>query len=185
MINKGQFKKGHKGLNPKGSNKGRKFSDEWKANMSKARLKNHADPNCKIGFQKGDSRLIANGKKMAKINGVYKKGHVVTDKTREKIRNATISYREKHYKGAPCCIGKHEKHVLDTMENFTNYPIKRQHQVGGYFLDGYSPALNLAIEVDEPHHKNQMKKDLYRENFIKKKLNCVFLRIPVPGGNQN
>lgn len=77
------------------------------------------------------------------------------------------------------CIGKQEKPILDKLENFFSYTILRQHRVNGYFLDGYCPMLNLAIEIDEPRHKRTdiLKKDKYREEQIKNKLNCSFLRI--------
>ncbi len=48
-----------------------------------------------------------------------------------------------------------------------------------YSLDGYCPMLNLAIEIDEPHHKDYLEKDLRRQNIIKQVLNCQFLRINV------
>ena len=40
----------------------------------------------------------------------------------------------------------------------------------------------MAIEIDENHHQRpeRLKKDIYREEQIKNKLNCQFLRIRMP-----
>lgn len=46
-----------------------------------------------------------------------------------------------------------------------------------FYIDAYVPALNLAIEVDEPHHNRYIEEDRYREDQIKRKLGCDFLRI--------
>lgn len=48
-----------------------------------------------------------------------------------------------------------------------------------YLIDLYSPALNLAIEIDEPYHFriDQKEKDENRQQKIKKKLGCDFYRI--------
>lgn len=55
----------------------------------------------------------------------------------------------------------------------------RQYRVAGYFLDGYCPALNLAIEVDEPYHKTKemLDKDAVRQKNIEAELECKFLRL--------
>jgi hypothetical protein len=55
-----------------------------------------------------------------------------------------------------------------------------EYQVAGYFLDGYSPSKNIAIEYDEKHHyKNGKlrKKDYDRQNQIERVLGCTFIRI--------
>lgn len=48
-----------------------------------------------------------------------------------------------------------------------------------YLIDLYSPALKLAIEIDEPYHfqNEQKEKDENREQQIKHKLGCEFYRI--------
>ena len=61
------------------------------------------------------------------------------------------------------------------------YKILRQYKTCGYFVDGYIPELNLAIEVDEQQHLdldgNLKQIDVNRENLIKNKLGCKFVRI--------
>lgn len=49
----------------------------------------------------------------------------------------------------------------------------------GYWVDYYEPNLNLVIEYDEKHHKNQKKNlhDINRQEKIIKHLNCKFYRI--------
>lgn len=46
-----------------------------------------------------------------------------------------------------------------------------------YYIDAYLPDLNLAIEVDEPHHVRQLEEDIVREREIQEKIGCRFIRI--------
>jgi len=80
------------------------------------------------------------------------------------------------------CIGRYERKTLDILEECFEYKIERQKRIAGYFVDGYCSVLNLVIEIDESHHRDQIMKDKIREENIKKELNCQFLRIAV-GGN--
>ncbi|SMA49752.1 hypothetical protein EHSB41UT_03540 [Parendozoicomonas haliclonae] len=52
-----------------------------------------------------------------------------------------------------------------------------QYPVGNYYIDGYFPDLNIAVEVDEPYHEKIKEKDSIREAHIKSELNCEFYRI--------
>ena len=76
-------------------------------------------------------------------------------------------------------IGKNETYILDNLEECFGYTILRQYKIAGYFIDGYCPALRLAIEIDESRHNEpeQLQKDIYREEQIKNELGCSFLRI--------
>jgi len=76
-------------------------------------------------------------------------------------------------------IGKNEKPILDYFEKELGVGIKRQFPIGIYFLDGYCPAFNLAIEIDEPHHKKtrQIIQDMKKENYIYNNLTNNILRI--------
>lgn len=47
----------------------------------------------------------------------------------------------------------------------------------GYWVDGYSKEKNIVIEFYEPFHKNQLDRDLRRENEIKDFLGCEFIII--------
>jgi very-short-patch-repair endonuclease len=59
--------------------------------------------------------------------------------------------------------------------------IKSQHSVGCYLLDGYIPAINLAIEIDEPHHEREINinNDIGRQEYIEAQLKCRFERIKI------
>ena len=112
-------------------------------------------------------------------------GRIRTKKEREGIRNGTIKRIERQVlNGEPMVpsVGLYETHILNLFENlFYPYSCLRQFRVAGYFLDGYFPALNLAIEIDEKYHNKDMQKmhDVERENYINKKINCNFLRINI------
>jgi len=80
-------------------------------------------------------------------------------------------------------IGTDEKETLDKLEVKFKAKIFRQYQVKNFFLDGYIPELNLAIEIDESHHfnidGNLYDYDIIRQTEIEKELNCQFLRVKV------
>jgi len=116
------------------------------------------------------------------------KGRTTSDFTKRKMRESAIKYvEEKKLNGCPLTpnIGRYEKSVLNNLEKCFNYQILRQYKVAGYFLDGYCPMMNLAIEVDESHHNNikQLNADIVREENIKALLNCNFLRIKIGDDN--
>lgn len=164
---------------------GKKFSKETKKKISKA-LKGNKNFLGKKHSEK-TKRKISNSL-IGKKHPLYRKtgnnhnryGKKFSDISREKSRKSRLKYIEKtKFKGLPLIptIGKHETHILDSLENMLGYKIIRQHKVAGYFLDGYCPMLKLAIEVDESYHKKQIEKDLRREREIQEKLNCNFFRI--------
>lgn len=104
-------------------------------------------------------------------------GRIASDETRQKQRESRFAYIRKTVGFCYPNIGKNETKILDDLEKELGYRIIRQYQVGGYHLDGYIPEINLAIEIDERHHKKQTDKDIKREEFIKAKLGCSFMRI--------
>lgn len=115
----------------------------------------------------------------------FKKGRTYTwdEKTKEKLRIAAVKRVERQrLNGQPLLptIGKYETNALDLLEDSFGYKILRQHRVAGYYLDGYCPALRLAIEIDEPHHKLRLQEDCLRQDNITERLGCQFLRIEVP-----
>lgn len=53
----------------------------------------------------------------------------------------------------------------------------RQYNVDNkYRIDFYIPSKNIAVEYDEKEHKYHEKEDIERENYIKDKLDCKFIR---------
>lgn len=107
----------------------------------------------------------------------WNKGKCLCEETREKMRKSRFAYIEKSFGIKYPVIGKNEKILLDKLETKLGYRIIRQYKIGGYHLDGYIPEINLAIEVDEKYHKGITEKDVKREEFIRQKLGCEFLRI--------
>ena len=53
-----------------------------------------------------------------------------------------------------------------------------QHFVLGYKIDSYFVKYKLAVEIDEHNYEQRdNEKELMRENAIKQKLGCKFIRI--------
>jgi len=165
-------------LGHKSWNKGKSghLSKEVREKMSKA-LKGRVSPTKdKSPWNKGKKLSKEHCAKVSKANTGKKR----TDKHRENYRLSSIrrieTRRKEGIKISPN-VGRHETEILDSLELSNNIIISRQHPVAGYYLDGYCGKLNLAIEIDEAHHKNQLAKDKSRENIIKQRLNCEFMRI--------
>lgn len=72
-----------------------------------------------------------------------------------------------------------EEGALCAVEYLLGVKLIRQYLVEGFAVDGYDAENNVAYEIDEPSHKYQIAEDSERENFIKERLNCKFVRIPV------
>jgi len=103
---------------------------------------------------------------------------------KQKLRIARIKQIENSIaNGLPMSpnIGKHETEILNKLEKKYDRKILRQYSIIGYFLDGYIPELNLAIEIDESHHFNKdgnlYSYDIIRQNEIESELGCQFLRV--------
>jgi len=107
--------------------------------------------------------------------GMANKGKIVSKDTKKKMRISAINYVKKITGILHPRIGQNENLILDLLERELKHKIIRQFKIEGYFLDGYIPELNLAIEVDErPKIKE---KDLERQKAIEKILNCKFIRV--------
>ena len=190
-------------------NKGKKLSKEIKDKISKTltgrkNVPHSVETKRKIGLaHKGKKvsentrrkmSLVHKGKKLSKehkqkISKTLKgrTHHNYLKEMRHKLRISHLKRIEKcKLNNEPLMpsIGKYETQALDNLEKCFNYKILRQYRVRGYFIDGYCPTLNLAIEIDEPRHlkKEQIIKDKERQEEIQEHLNCRFLRIPVPEG---
>jgi very-short-patch-repair endonuclease len=66
--------------------------------------------------------------------------------------------------------------VLNIIEVFKNENIRRQFICDKYRIDLYFIDYKLAIECDEIHHIYNKENDKIREEYIKTKLNCSFIR---------
>jgi hypothetical protein len=111
-----------------------------------------------------------------------------TEETKRKMRLSTISYLEtlkgqltpRYNKESIQIIeefGKKNGYRFMHAENGGEYYIKEL----GYFLDGYDPIFNIALEIDESHHfeenGNLKQKDIVRQQQIEEKLGCKFIRL--------
>ena len=69
---------------------------------------------------------------------------------------------------------------------FSREEISLQHFVLGYKIDAYFVKYKLAVEIDENNHEQgDNKKELMKENTIKQKLGCKFIRINPDDENFN
>ena len=171
--------------------KGKIFTDEHRKKLSlslKGKKKNY--PNGKFFSQEHRKKLSLARKGKPMLESAKKKlrNRIVSEKTKQKHRDRKHTEEEKrkmrigmfnHLKKR--CgilfpnIGKNETKILDNVEQELNTKILRQYKCEGYFLDGYIPEINVAIEVDErPKIKE---KDIEREKIIKNKLKCKLIRI--------
>ena len=109
-------------------------------------------------------------------------GKARSQKTREILSKATIRYLEnqkkKDLKIHPV-IGALESQILNKLENIWGYKIIRQYKIKRYFIDGYCPEMNLAIEVDEKFHRNKQEQDAIRQQRIEEMIGCKFLRVAI------
>lgn len=136
-----------------------------------------------VAWNKGltikDERVKDNIMKMLKTRkkkNNYKHKLKTIKKMSKTARNNMIKQMKENGINHPA-IGKNEKYILDEIAKLIGYKIIRQYQSCGYFIDGYIPELNLAIEVDENYHNNQKEKDIIRQQNIEKELNCNFIRV--------
>ncbi|HCH01430.1 MAG TPA: hypothetical protein DEV85_06015 [Vibrio sp.] len=71
---------------------------------------------------------------------------------------------------------------LEDLKPCTQFYVDRTD--GGYsLLDLFYPQINLAIEIDEPAHENNIEADNKRQTIIEEKLECAFFRVKVKNGN--
>jgi len=161
------------------SRKGIKFSEEHKHNISRGKKG-------QVSWNKGKKLSEEHKRKMieSKKGKLYPKeeypssgwrGKKLSKDHKKKLRMAAIKYIKENCGGITPMIGRHEKQILDDLQEEYGYKIIRQYQVEGYFLDGFIKELNLAIEVDEKPKTKE--RDVERQQIIEKKLNCKFLRI--------
>ena len=142
---------------------------ESKRKISKAAILSNNNPVNK----KKQSERIRGKNNMAHLPGVRKK-------CSKRMRLQNLKRIESQQKdGLPLipAIGNNETEILDQLEYDFKRPIERQKRMIGYFLDGYIPELNLAIEIDEDWHNNRKERDAIRQKEIEEELGCNFLRI--------
>ena len=75
-------------------------------------------------------------------------------------------------------LSKEQSVLNKIMKIFSKDEIILQYKILGYQIDAYFPKYKLAIEIDElGHRERNSDEDIIRENSIKQKLQCKFIRI--------
>jgi hypothetical protein len=111
-----------------------------------------------------------------------------TEETKRRMRLSTLDYL-KHQNGQ--LLPRYNRESIQHIETYGKmHNLRFMHAENGgeffitelgYFLDGYDPINNVAIEFDERHHfdsnGNLKAADKERELQIKKLLNCKFIRL--------
>lgn len=164
------------------AHKGKKLSEIHKNNISKGNIGHVAWNKNKSYEELYDIDTLNRIKNKQSNTWKGKKRPKFSEEWIKNIRLAHIKHIEWQFNnGLPLypIVGKYESKILDKLEKSFYFKILRQHKVCGFFLDGYIPEMNLAIEIDEQHHKGKAKKDDERQKEIEKELNCTFLRIPI------
>ena len=111
-----------------------------------------------------------------------------TEETKRKMRLSTLEYlKQQSGQISPRYNKRSIQHIEEYGRvhnlNFMHAENGGEYFVNGlgYFLDGYDPINNVAIEFDEKHHfhgNEQLKeKDKQREQQITELLKCKFIRI--------
>jgi very-short-patch-repair endonuclease len=68
-------------------------------------------------------------------------------------------------------------HITNIKKAFKDVLSIGEYGVGKYNVDLYFPSLNLVIECDQNNHNDYNKQtEKERENYIKDKLGCIFIR---------
>lgn len=152
--------------------KGRTLSEEHKKKIRKAMIGLKRGPMCEEHKRKLSSAH--------KGQSPSWKGGTLSMEWREKLRLAAIRRIESQKfdnQSLSPNIGSSEKYCLDILQKFCPYEIKLQFPIIAYFLDGYIPELNIAIEFDERAHERRTEKDAQRQAEIVDELGCLFFRI--------
>lgn len=140
------------------------------------RLPEHLKKKAKISHPQSSSKKI-------KVNLINKKGISYLVSSSRKPEAKLLAKKLNYY-----LITSKEQDTLETVikafEGLVDY--KTQYSVGRYRIDLYIPEFKIAVECDEYNHKDRnRKKEIKREDFIKRKLNCKFIRFSPDDPNFN
>jgi len=87
------------------------------------------------------------------------------------------AYAGIEFKKTDCRKGSDEDFIIDCIKKQEGIKVIQQYYIAGKYIDAYDPINNVAYEVDEPYHKKQSAQDFLREQQIKEKIKCKFIRI--------
>lgn len=185
---------------------GMKFSKEWRLNLSKSHLGHHLSEEQKHKISESNKGKVPTEEHRKHLSqalvGTHQsketrirhsltlrnnppipsfKGRKHSEETKRKLRIATINYMKKMNILSKPVIGKNETRLLNEIEGYTGLKLMRNHEIVGYFVDGYSPELNIVVEIDEPYHyyaDGTLKpSDVLRQKNIEDAIGCTFIRI--------
>lgn len=117
------------------------------------------------------------------LNKISKEKNCHLETVRRRLREKNLDLNKLvellgfSFKPSKWGLGTNEIIILNMIEKQKGIILKKQFNVGKYKLDGYDSINNIAYEVDEYNHKYQKIQDTIRENKIKEKLGCNFVRI--------
>lgn len=114
-------------------------------------------------------------------------GKKQSDLAKQHHREAAIKLRKKLISGCAASYNKKSCEFIDILNEAKNWHLQHAENGGevevcGYFLDGYDAENNIAFEYDEPRHYSDVynnvlkEKDIERQNYIIKNLQCEFYR---------
>lgn len=72
---------------------------------------------------------------------------------------------------------KESSFIMLLLKTFDGENIMLQYKVDNYFIDAYFCEYNIAIEFDEKYHNSFKENDEERQEYIKDKLDCHFIRV--------
>lgn len=115
-------------------------------------------------------------------NPFYGKSH--TDEFKNNVKQNWKMFIEKHgrsagkprYNKAACMYFDKLNELMGWEGQHAEFGGEKQ--IGKYFVDFYEPNKNIVVEYDEPSHEKPSikEKDIIRQNYIIKELNCKFYR---------
>jgi very-short-patch-repair endonuclease len=148
-------------------------------------LKDNVNKEHKIKFKNINFNInVLELKKYFKIRKdtdlIYKKGLISLIKNSKKNNDILNNWLNTKY-NLNLIIFKRltkETEIINNIKKvFYNEEIICQYHITKFFIDMYFPKYKLAIEIDENGHNDRpINYDKDREYYIKKEINCVFLR---------
>lgn len=115
------------------------------------------------------------------------KGRAHTEESKEKTRVSTLKYLEQTVGDIQARYSIKGCRYIDDLNDKFGWNLQHAENGGeismfGYFFDGYDKERNIVFEYDEPRHYIDIEnnilcdKDIERQNYIIKNLNCEFYR---------
>lgn len=118
------------------------------------------------------NRMLGEGNPMNNPKSVSKIRLKAIERIESRVGQMCPNYNPKAIKIIEAYGKEHGLNFLHA-ENGGEFRIKKL----GFWLDGYDPEKNVAIEFYEAHHKTQTEKDATRKQLIINELGCKFIEL--------